>query len=292
MNQVKIGQFIATIRKEQQMTQLDLANKIGVTDRAVSKWENGRGLPELSLIKPLCDALSISVNEFFCGERIPQEVLAEKAEEAVIETFGYSEKRIRRIKRIVLSVACGLLAALLLVVAVFAIDLERMKNNQPIFFSTWGIDYAEPVNLQEEEINFAIKSYLMEHGNRDADSTKGVKTFVAFRTYLLSETVADTEYIVYTWVLQEQCYWEDDAIAQYGSFSMPFQFTVRKAENGFTVTDSRYPRDGSYYNEDMNRLFPKDVRKEMDRVHKDGTFERLQFQINEQIQLFFDTEQD
>lgn len=57
MNQEKIGKFILKLRKEKNMTQKELANKIGVTDRAISKWENGRGLPDLSLMKPLCDEL-------------------------------------------------------------------------------------------------------------------------------------------------------------------------------------------------------------------------------------------
>ena len=52
------------------MTQQELADKIGVTDRAISKWENGRGLPDLSLMKPLCDELGISINELISGEKI------------------------------------------------------------------------------------------------------------------------------------------------------------------------------------------------------------------------------
>ena len=66
----KIGRFIAKLRKEQKMTQFDLATKIGVTDRAVSKWENGRGLPDISLISALCEALEISIDELLEGERI------------------------------------------------------------------------------------------------------------------------------------------------------------------------------------------------------------------------------
>ena len=65
LDKIKIGKFICDTRKESGMTQLELAQKIGVTDRAVSKWENGRGLPDISLIKPLCDALSITINELF-----------------------------------------------------------------------------------------------------------------------------------------------------------------------------------------------------------------------------------
>ena len=70
MNQEKIGKFISTLRKEKNMTQQDLADKIGVTDRAISKWENGRGLPDLSLLKPLSDELGITINELISGEKL------------------------------------------------------------------------------------------------------------------------------------------------------------------------------------------------------------------------------
>ena len=61
MNQERIGRFIAELRKEKKLTQIDLANKLGITDRARSKWENGRGLPDLSLLTLLCEILDISI---------------------------------------------------------------------------------------------------------------------------------------------------------------------------------------------------------------------------------------
>ena len=70
MNQEKIGKFIAELRKEKKITQSELAEKLGVTDRSVSNWENGKNMPDLSLFKPLCDILSISINELMSGEKI------------------------------------------------------------------------------------------------------------------------------------------------------------------------------------------------------------------------------
>ena len=63
MNQIKIGKFIAELRKEKEMTQKELADKLGVTDRAVSKWENGRGMPDVSLLRKISEILEITVNE-------------------------------------------------------------------------------------------------------------------------------------------------------------------------------------------------------------------------------------
>mgnify|MGYP001851850077 FL=1 len=73
MNQVKIGKFIAKLRKEKKMTQQELADLLNVTDRAISNWENGRRMPDVTFFKPLCEILDISVNELVAGERISKE---------------------------------------------------------------------------------------------------------------------------------------------------------------------------------------------------------------------------
>ena len=95
MNQEKIGKFIANLRKEKNMTKQDLAKKLGVTDRAISKWENGRGLPDYSLLQDLCDTLSISINELFSGEKLSKEDYKTKAEENMSKLINdnYSEKK-------------------------------------------------------------------------------------------------------------------------------------------------------------------------------------------------------
>ena len=65
MDQKRIGAFIAQCRKEKNLTQMQLAETLGITNQAVSKWENGRGMPDVSLLQPLCDVLGISLNELF-----------------------------------------------------------------------------------------------------------------------------------------------------------------------------------------------------------------------------------
>ncbi len=85
MNQIKIGQFIASCRKEQGLTQAALAEKLGITDRAVSKWERGRGLPDPSIMLDLCSALDINVNELLNGERIAMDKYDKKSEQLMLE---------------------------------------------------------------------------------------------------------------------------------------------------------------------------------------------------------------
>ena len=70
MNQIKIGRFIAACRKKANLTQMQLAEKLGITDKAISKWERGIAMPDTSIMLELCDILSISVNELLSGERI------------------------------------------------------------------------------------------------------------------------------------------------------------------------------------------------------------------------------
>lgn len=80
MNQEKIGKFILQLRTEKKMTQQELAQKIGVTDRAISNWENGRRLPDYSVIKDLCVNLDITINELFSCEKIKDEEYKMKAD--------------------------------------------------------------------------------------------------------------------------------------------------------------------------------------------------------------------
>ena len=84
MNQEKIGKFILKLRKEKKMTQQELADKLNVTDRAVSHWENGRSIPDVSLYKPICEIFNITVNEFLSGEKLSKEDNINKADENLI----------------------------------------------------------------------------------------------------------------------------------------------------------------------------------------------------------------
>lgn len=96
MDQKCIGAFIAQCRKEKKLTQAQLAELLNVTNQAISKWENGRGMPDVSLLEPLCNILNISLNELFSGEHIPIEKYKEKAEENISKL--YKEKQITSLK--------------------------------------------------------------------------------------------------------------------------------------------------------------------------------------------------
>jgi len=86
MDQIKIGKFIASCRKEQGMTQAALAEKLGISDQVVSKWESGKSMPDLDKISELCGYLGIDVNELLSGEKLTMEQYKEHAERNLIET--------------------------------------------------------------------------------------------------------------------------------------------------------------------------------------------------------------
>lgn len=85
MDQIKIGKFIAQCRKEKKLTQAQLAEQLNITDRAVSKWETGKGMPDASIMIELCEILGICVNELFSGERVKMEDFNKKVDENLIE---------------------------------------------------------------------------------------------------------------------------------------------------------------------------------------------------------------
>ena len=121
MDQKRIGAFIAQCRKEKNLTQIQLAEQLGITNQAVSKWENGRGMPDVSLLQPLCDALGISLNELFSGEHISTEEYKGKAEENICKLFN--EKQIANLKPVKYVFAICANAALFIAVTELAVGL-------------------------------------------------------------------------------------------------------------------------------------------------------------------------
>ena len=99
MDQIKVGKFIASCRKEQGMTQAVLAEKLGISDRAVSKWETGKSLPDSGIMLELCEILKINVNELLSGERIMAEAYDKRAEENLLAMRRELEEKNRQMLR-------------------------------------------------------------------------------------------------------------------------------------------------------------------------------------------------
>ncbi|MBR1747736.1 MAG: helix-turn-helix transcriptional regulator [Clostridia bacterium] len=125
MDQIKIGKFIADKRKEQNMTQLQVAEKLGITDRAVSKWETGKSMPDSAIMLELCDLLKITVNELLCGEKLSMENYNKELEKNLLETLKEKEDSDKRLlaNEIVMGVIAVISLITLACIATY-IDME------------------------------------------------------------------------------------------------------------------------------------------------------------------------
>ncbi len=88
MDQVQIGKFIAQLRKEKDMTQVELGDRLGVTNKTVSRWENGNYMPDLSILTEMCTLFDITVNELFSGQRISDANFKASADQNLLSTLN------------------------------------------------------------------------------------------------------------------------------------------------------------------------------------------------------------
>ncbi len=292
MNQERIGKFIAELRKEKNMTQQDLATKLNVTDRAISNWENGRRLPDYSLIKNLCDELGITINELLSGERLKKEEQTNKFEENIINTLSYSNKKERNIRKVSICLISIIAIIILILLTLFGIDVIRMRNNEPVFFSTWGFKYAPAINIDSLKIEKTIKEYIAQKSESgfDDDMYYDVKSFVTMRTFLIKEE--NNTYYVYAWVLEETFARDlkNDNVVNYSGFSIPHKFKVIKNGDEYIVDSYEIPGDGTAYARDLKKIFPAEILPEIDQVYFDGTYEKLDIDLKEQVELYYHTD--
>ena len=137
MDQIKIGKFIATCRKNKKLTQVQLAEKLNITDRAVSKWETGNGMPDSSIMLELCKELGISVNELLSGEMIKMEDYDKKAEENLIEMKKQKEEADKRMLK--LEFVIGYLSSITFMVLIFIASFIEMQTWIRIALIIFGV---------------------------------------------------------------------------------------------------------------------------------------------------------
>ncbi len=160
MNQIKIGKFIAECRKNSNLTQMQLAEKLNITDRAISKWENGKAMPDSSIMLDLCKELKISVNELLSGEMIDMKNYNKIAEENLFKLNESNEKK----KKIMLksAIVIGLLIFIIIVIQLYSYTkqisksnlnnvLEQAQQNQEIYIKIQELE--ERVNELEKNVS-------------------------------------------------------------------------------------------------------------------------------------------
>ena len=137
MDQVKIGRFIAEKRREQGLTQAQLAEKLSITDRAVSKWENGRTMPDSSLMLDLCKHLKITVNDLLNGEVVSMEDYNEKLEKQLLEVIKQKEAADRRLLNLEWFVI--IVSTLVLIVPILIAGYVEMPDWQRVLIMVSGV---------------------------------------------------------------------------------------------------------------------------------------------------------
>ena len=152
MDQVIIGKFIAACRKKENLTQLQLAEKLGITDRAVSKWETGKCLPDSAIMLDLCDFLKISVNDLLCGEVVKMENYNKEMENQLLEMVKEKERADKRLLAIEIFVGVVSLAVMfaLIIVASLA-PIEEWLRTTLILIGFAPVLIATPFMLKIEQ---------------------------------------------------------------------------------------------------------------------------------------------
>ena len=126
MDQIKIGKFIAECRKKANLTQMQLAEKLNITDRAISKWENGKAMPDSSIMLDLCNVLSISVNDLLSGEVVTVENYNKELENKLIEMVKEKEQADKRL--LSLEIFVGIVVSVILFAMVLVASFVQMEN--------------------------------------------------------------------------------------------------------------------------------------------------------------------
>ena len=137
MNQIKIGKFIAECRKKNNLTQAQLAEKLNITDRAISKWENGKAMPDSSIMLELCEILKISVNELLSGEVIKMENYNEKLEKNLLDMVKQKEESDRKLLR--LEIVIGYISSITFFILIFVASFVEMQNWIKILLIAFGL---------------------------------------------------------------------------------------------------------------------------------------------------------
>lgn len=153
MDQIKIGKFIKEKRKENNITQTQLAEKLNITDRAISKWEKGNCMPDSGIIVELCDILNITINELYSGEKVDIKDNEKKLEQNLLEMTKQKEESDKRLLNI--EILCGVLCLIPLfmsMIIVAVIDLKEWIEGIIVLTSIIPLLVATPFMIKIEQV--------------------------------------------------------------------------------------------------------------------------------------------
>ena len=162
MDQIKIGKFIAATRAAKKLTQDELAEKIGVTDKAISKWENGRCLPDVSLFKPLCKTLGISVNELLNGEK-------DTNEDGYINYIKATNKKNKL--KLILTILVSTTILILLLLGIYFLNNFGKTTVYKLYGTSDNFTYREGLLTVSNE-KYILSTGVVEYANETLEDAK------------------------------------------------------------------------------------------------------------------------
>lgn len=173
MDKEKLGLFVSRLRKEQNMTQKELAERLGVTDKAVSKWERGLSFPDISLLEPLADTFDVSVMELLQGKRMPKEetISVELAQEVLDDSLRISDREIQRKHVISKSIILLCCVSLMLLISIILniINLSVSPDSGTYTPDLSSEAYETTLTGENEEI-FTNPEHALEQITEDVQS--------------------------------------------------------------------------------------------------------------------------
>ena len=134
MDQIKIGKFIQNKRKEKNITQQELAETLNITDRAISKWENGKCMPDVGIMQELCEILNITINDLFSGEVVNMKDTEKKLEENLLEMTKLKEEKDRQL--LSLEIFIGVISSVIFVGSVLIVGWLELSKLPAIIIIT------------------------------------------------------------------------------------------------------------------------------------------------------------
>ena len=266
MNQDKSGKFIAKLRKEKSMTQEQLAEKMGVSINAVSKWERGLSFPDVSLYKKLCKELDVNIEELINGEKDTSESAKEKA---IISAVTEKEKIKKHSKK-------TLIVLFILFIIIFSICIYYNKKLKVDLINDSDFLYDEVINFVKEK-----------HFNENHDSIyNDFNVFYSYHGFGI-EKKDDYKY-VYMWIYEQSYYIESEdygaGLAISSSSSMPVKAIFKNNK----LQDIIYPKDGNRYVESIKEMFPGIIEYQVLNFDKEKNINKLFNEVEQKKNIYYD----
>ena len=246
MNQEKIGKFITTLRKEKNLTQEELANKLSITKNAVSKWERGISLMDMSLLKPLCEILDISITELLNGERIVNENLKDKTDDVIKDTIDYTNKKIKKnkIKNVIFTIMGIIILTCILYFGykLYLLNKYTLEKPENVSEIVEGLKNQSEIKIYKRTLNeedylvlsqFKIRNDFKEYTKVETDNELMPDMYQLEKDGITYGITFSTE--VYSEQLINQ--FTTDDIEFYGEF---YEQKGENVQNKFTSADRKF----------------------------------------------------